>query len=105
MHPCQGTDPLSYVLALHSVIKIVLQFCKENGLNSTYKTLQTECQVRNATKTLRMFALSFVQVRSLERNSVVALWKPDDFSTPKTCVISCNLRVLVGAVIKRVQAL
>ena len=28
-----------------SVIKIVLQFCKENGLSQTYQTLQTECQV------------------------------------------------------------
>ena len=30
---------------MRSVIKIVLQFCKENGLNSTYQALQTECQV------------------------------------------------------------
>lgn len=27
------------------MIKIVLQFCKENGLSQTYQTLQTECQV------------------------------------------------------------
>lgn len=28
-----------------SVIKIVLQFCKENSLHQTFQTLQTECQV------------------------------------------------------------
>lgn len=28
-----------------SVIKIVLQFCKENSLNQTFQTLQSECQV------------------------------------------------------------
>lgn len=28
-----------------SVIKIVLQFCKENSLNQTFQTLQNECQV------------------------------------------------------------
>uniref|UniRef100_A0A0D3BDK3 TPL/SMU1 LisH-like dimerisation domain-containing protein n=1 Tax=Brassica oleracea var. oleracea TaxID=109376 RepID=A0A0D3BDK3_BRAOL len=27
------------------VIKIVLQFCKENSLNQTFQTLQSECQV------------------------------------------------------------
>lgn len=28
-----------------SVIKIVLQFCKENSLHQTFQTLQNECQV------------------------------------------------------------
>lgn len=28
-----------------SVIKIVLQFCKENSLHQTFQTLQSECQV------------------------------------------------------------
>lgn len=28
-----------------SVIKIVLQFCKENSLQQTFQTLQNECQV------------------------------------------------------------
>ena len=27
------------------MIKIVLQFCKENSLNQTFQTLQSECQV------------------------------------------------------------
>jgi len=31
--------------ALRSVIKIVLQFCKENSLHQTFQTLQNECQV------------------------------------------------------------
>lgn len=38
-----------YNLVLHfllfSVIKIVLQFCKENSLHQTFQTLQSECQV------------------------------------------------------------
>lgn len=29
----------------YSVIKIVLQFCKENSLHQTFQTLQGECQV------------------------------------------------------------
>lgn len=29
----------------NSVIKIVLQFCKENSLHQTFQTLQNECQV------------------------------------------------------------
>lgn len=28
-----------------SVIKIMLQFCKENSLNQTFQALQSECQV------------------------------------------------------------
>lgn len=35
---------LLFVLCL-SVIKIVLQFCKENSLNQTFQTLQSECRV------------------------------------------------------------
>lgn len=30
---------------MYSVIKIVLQFCKENSLQQTFQTLQNECQV------------------------------------------------------------
>lgn len=33
------------LLELCSVIKIVLQFCKENSLQQTFQTLQNECQV------------------------------------------------------------
>lgn len=32
-------------ITVHSVIKIVLQFCKENSLQQTFQTLQNECQV------------------------------------------------------------
>lgn len=32
-------------ITLCSVIKIVLQFCKENSLHQTFQTLQSECQV------------------------------------------------------------
>lgn len=36
---------MSLQIEAQDVIKIVLQFCKENGLSQTYQTLQTECQV------------------------------------------------------------
>lgn len=36
---------LFFFPALFSVIKIVLQFCKENSLHQTFQTLQNECQV------------------------------------------------------------
>eukprot|EP00976_Prorocentrum_cordatum_P100111 1192098-Prorocentrum_minimum.AAC.2 len=36
---------MSLQIEAQDVIKVVLQFCKENGLNSTYQALQTECQV------------------------------------------------------------
>eukprot|EP00238_Polyblepharides_amylifera_P004364 CAMPEP_0196575252 /NCGR_PEP_ID=MMETSP1081-20130531/4771_1 /TAXON_ID=36882 /ORGANISM="Pyramimonas amylifera, Strain CCMP720" /LENGTH=512 /DNA_ID=CAMNT_0041893503 /DNA_START=37 /DNA_END=1575 /DNA_ORIENTATION=+ len=36
---------MSLQIEAQDVIKIVLQFCKENGLNQTYQALQTECQV------------------------------------------------------------
>lgn len=32
-------------MIVYSVIKIVLQFCKENSLHQTFQTLQNECQV------------------------------------------------------------
>lgn len=34
-----------YCVESLSVIKIMLQFCKENSLNQTFQTLQSECQV------------------------------------------------------------
>lgn len=36
---------LHFIFILCSVIKIVLQFCKENSLQQTFQTLQNECQV------------------------------------------------------------
>ncbi|CDY41611.1 BnaC05g43480D [Brassica napus] len=35
----------SLLMTALCVIKIVLQFCKENSLNQTFQTLQSECQV------------------------------------------------------------
>lgn len=44
-----GENPLRLSMALEiearDVIKIMLQFCKENSLNQTFQTLQSECQV------------------------------------------------------------
>lgn len=40
-----------------SVIKIVLQFCKENSLQQTFQTLQNECQVSlNTVDSLETFS-------------------------------------------------
>lgn len=43
---CPGTTQyLLHCVDIFSVIKIVLQFCKENSLQQTFQTLQNECQV------------------------------------------------------------
>lgn len=34
-----------FIYFVCSVIKIILQFCKENSLHQTFQTLQNECQV------------------------------------------------------------
>ena len=43
---CHGKHQPNLVYTYYcSVIKIVLQFCKENSLHQTFQTLQNECQV------------------------------------------------------------
>ncbi|KAI8526529.1 hypothetical protein RHMOL_Rhmol12G0003900 [Rhododendron molle] len=42
---CGITNFAPVIKRFESVIKIVLQFCKENSLHQTFQTLQSECQV------------------------------------------------------------
>lgn len=41
----QIEDKRYFFIIVRSVVKIVLQFCKENSLQQTFQTLQNECQV------------------------------------------------------------
>lgn len=43
--PKRATNVIFFSPFSCSVIKIVLQFCKENSLHQTFQTLQNECQV------------------------------------------------------------
>ncbi|CAN6994935.1 unnamed protein product, partial [Brassica oleracea var. botrytis] len=58
------------------VIKIVLQFCKENSLNQTFQTLQSECQMD--------FVLPQVSQLKLPRNKLKNLLNMICHSTSKS---------------------
>ncbi|KAL0682219.1 hypothetical protein Bca4012_049066 [Brassica carinata] len=51
----------SLLMTTLCVIKIVLQFCKENSLNQTFQTLQSECQI----------VLEMIELRELDTTRAI----------------------------------